>query len=61
MMVWYGVNQMIIHFLQSIHSAIHLFLQIILVQNGKEYKFINSVPQAAAMTFAFYSVFILLL
>ena len=36
--VWYGVNQMIIHFteasiLPSVHSSINHFLQIILVLN----------------------------
>ena len=67
-MVWCRENRLIIHFSKayippSIHSYIHLFLQIILVQNrycSTARNGINSVAQPAATTFAISSVFILL-
>ena len=48
----------------NLPGAFHLILQIVLVQNSycsTAKKWIDSVPQAAATTFAFSSVFIILL
>ena len=61
--VWYGVNRMIIHFFKasippSSLSSIHPFLQN---HPGGKHLVRQGVPKAAATTFAFSSVFILLL
>ena len=65
LVVWFGVNRLIkASFLPSSRNSIHPFLQIILVQNSyciAARNWINSVSQAAATTFAFSSVIILLL
>ena len=67
-LVWYDVNRILIHFSKAIippSIAIILFIlffKIILVQNSQRGMELNdSIPQIAVTTFAFSSVFILLL